>query len=195
MTRLLTLYLRSRQLPVALGVAAASVAVVALLGNAPERPLQTHIFAVLALGLGLGVLGNGLGGAADALERTAAIRWACWRTAHVVAVAVAVFVVAAASSDAATGVVLRATAGLVGLTALAATALGHQLAWTLPTAAAGAAAVVPPLTEPEILHLLTWPVQPPDSKVATVVAVVLVVGGLAVYATRGSRQTSTASAG
>jgi hypothetical protein len=190
MTRLLTLYLRSRQVPVALGMAAAGVGGVALLGNTPERPLQTHIFAVLSLGLGLGLLGNGLGGAAAALERTAAIRWAGWRTAHLVAVAVAVFVVAAAASDASTGVILRATAGLVGLTALAATLLGHQLAWTLPTAGAGAAAVLPPLTEPEILSVLTWPMQPPDSTTATVVAAVLAVGGLVAYAVRGSRPAS-----
>lgn len=192
MMRLLTLYLRSRQVPVAMGVAAAGVAGVALLGNAPERPLQTHIFAVLSLGLGLGVLGNGLGGAAAALERTAAIRWACWRMAHVVALAVAVFVVAAAASDASTGVVLRATAGLAGLTALAATVLGHQLAWTLPTACAAAAGVVPPLTDPEILRVLTWPLQPPDSTAATVVATVLAVGGLVAFAARGSRSASSA---
>ncbi|MPY48228.1 hypothetical protein [Streptomyces acidicola] len=185
--RLLTLYLRSRQVPVALGVAAAAVAVVALLGNAPERPLQTRVFAVLALGLGLGVLGNGLGGAAAALERTAATRWAFWRTAHVVAVALVVFAVAAASSDAPTAIVLRATAGLVGLTALAAAALGHQLAWTLPTAGAGAAAVVPPLTEPAFLRVLAWPMQPSDSTTASVVAAVLAVGGLITYAARGSR--------
>lgn len=184
--RLLMLYLRSRQVPVAVGVAAVGIAVVALLGNAPDHPLQTRVFAVLALGLGLGVLGNGLGGAAAALERTAATRWPYWRTAHVVTIAVAVFAVAAALSDAPTGIVLRATAGLVGLTALAATALGSQLAWTLPTAGAGAAAVVPPLTEPEILRLLTWPVQPSDSTAATVVAAVLAVGGLITYAARGS---------
>jgi hypothetical protein len=70
------------------------------------------------------------------------------------------------------------------------TVLGHELAWTLPTAGAGAAAVAPPLTEPELLRVLTWPLQPPDSTAATVVATVLAVGGLVAYAARGSRSAS-----
>ncbi|MFC9679391.1 hypothetical protein [Streptomyces sp. NPDC056948] len=188
--RLFTLYLRSRRIPAALAVAASGVALVALLGNASAQQWQIRVFAVLALGLGLGVLGNGLGGAAAALEGTAAIRWACWRTAHLVVAAGAVFAVAAVASAAPAGVVLRATAGLAGLTALAAAVLGHQLAWTLPTVWAGAAAVVPPLTEPGILRLLTWPVQPSDSTAATVAAAVLAVGGLLLYAARGSRTTA-----
>ncbi|MBR8641016.1 hypothetical protein KEF29_21070 [Streptomyces tuirus] len=184
--RLFTLYLRSRRIPVALAATAAGVALVALLGNAPD-PWRTRVFAVLALGLGLGVLGNGLGGAADTLERTGAIRWAGWRTAHLVAMTGAVLAVVTAASEAPTGVLLRAAAGLAGLTALAAVVLGHQLAWTLPTVWAGAAAVVPPVTEPELLRLLTWPMQPSDSTAAALAAGVPAVGGLILYATRGSR--------
>lgn len=60
-----------------------------------------------------------------------------------------------------------------------------------PTVWAGrAAAVVPPLTEPGILRLLTWPVQPSDSTAATVAAAVLAVGGPLLYAARGSRTTA-----
>ncbi|NGO09331.1 hypothetical protein G5C60_17430 [Streptomyces sp. HC44] len=188
--RLLTLYLRSRQVPVAAAAVTAGVAVVALLGNDSEDPLQTLLFAVLALGLGLGVFGNGLGGADPALERTAATRWVYWRMAHVGAIAAAVFAVAVATSGAPTGTILRDTAGLAGLTALAAALFGHQLAWTLPTMWAGAAAVLPARTEPEILRVLTWPVQSPDSTFTTVVAAVLAVIGLTAYAARGSRPTS-----
>jgi hypothetical protein len=193
--RLLALYLRSRQVPVALPVAAAGVAAVAVLGDNPGRPAQSVTFALLALALGAGVLGVGLGGAHVVLERTAAIRWAGWRAAHVLAVAAVLFAVGAAASSAPAGVVLRDAAGLVGLTALAAVAFGSQLAWTLPVAWAGAAAAVPALSGPVILRVLTWPSQPPQSTTATVTAAVLACAGLLAYAVRGGRPSAADRSG
>ncbi len=125
-----------------------------------------------------------MGGAQDVLERTAAIPWVRWRTAHVLAVATVLFMAVAATSSVPSGVVLRDAAGLVGLTALASVTFGSQLAWTLPVAWAGTAAAVPALGGPGILRVLTWPAQPPDSTVAAVTATVLAGVGLAAYATR-----------
>jgi hypothetical protein len=187
MTRLLVLYLRSRQVPVALPAAVLAVAALALLGNDPDRPMRTLAFVVVALGLGFGVLGQGLGGPSAALERTAAICWVSWRAGHAVAITVLVLVVGLATTTAPVGTVVRDAAGLAGLTALAAAVLGHQLAWALPVAWAGAAAAVPAVPGPPVLSVLTWPTQPPDSTTAAVTAGALAGAGLVTYAVHGSR--------
>ncbi|TVT40790.1 hypothetical protein FNH05_23370 [Amycolatopsis rhizosphaerae] len=187
MTRLLGLYLRSRRVPVALPAAVIATAVVSVPGAAGDDPQRTLVFTVFALALGVSVLGNGLGGAHETLERTAAVPWARWRSGHLVAIAVTVCAVASLTSGAPAGTVIRDAAGLAGLTALASAAFGHQLAWTLPLAWAGTAAVVPPVAQPVLLHVLTWPLQPPDAPAATVVAAALAATGLVTYAVRGSR--------
>jgi len=187
MMRLLTLYLRSRQVPRAAPAAVVATAALALVGNEPDHPLQTVTFAVLALALGFGVLGLGLGGADPELDRTGALPWWRWRTTHTAAIAVVVLAAGLAATSAPTGLLVRDAAGLAGLTALAATAFGNQLAWTLPIAWGGVAAVVPPVADPVVLVVLTWPMQPPDSGVAAVTAVVLACAGSSAYAVRGTR--------
>lgn len=184
---MLILYLRSRQVPRALPAAMVGVGVVSLLGNDPDHPQRTLIFAVLALALGVGVLGHGLGDPDVRLARTAAIPQATWRAVHTLGMAVAVVAAALATTAAPVLIVLRDTAGLAGLTALAAALFGNQLAWTLPVAWAGAASVVPALAEPVVLAALTWPMQPADSGVSLVVATALAAAGLVTYAVRGSR--------
>lgn len=189
--RPLALYLRSRQVPQALPLAAIAVAVVAQLDGAGDDPERTAICAVFALALGLSILGYGLGGAQDTLERTAAVPWGLLRAAHLVAIAVVVFAVASLLSNAPASLLIRDTAGMAGLTALAAAAFGHQLAWVLPIPWAGIAATMPPLAEPAFLRVLTWPIAPPSAgTTATVTATVLAVAGLIVYAVRGSRPSS-----
>ena len=184
---MLTLYLRSRQVPRALPAAMVGVGVISLLGNDPDHPQRTLIFAVLALALGVGVLGHGLGDADAQLFRTAAIPQATWRAVHTLGLTVAVVIASVATTAAPVAIVLRDAAGLAGLTALAAALFGNQLAWTLPVAWAGAAAVVPALASPVALAALTWPMQPADSGVAILVATVLAAAGLLTYAVRGSR--------
>jgi hypothetical protein len=190
MGRLLALYLRSRQVPIALPVAVGVVGLLGWVGDNPLNPLETVNFAVLALALGFGVLGNGLGAADGTLEGTASIRWPVWRTVHVLVVGGLLFGTLAVVSDAPVGVVLRDAAGLVGLAALAAALFGGQLAWTLPLLWAGAAVVVPPVASPPVLALLSWPAQPPGSVGAAVVAIVLGAVGVGCYAVRGSRPVS-----
>ncbi|PWW67134.1 hypothetical protein [Actinokineospora spheciospongiae] len=185
--RLLVLYLRSRQVPTGLPGAVLAVTTIGLLGNGSTNPQAAVASAVLALAIGLAVLGYGLGGADPALERTASLRWPPRRAAHVLATAAAVATTALAATSAPTGFVLRAAVGLAGLTALAATLLGRQLAWTLPVAGATVAAAMPPVADPLALRLLTWPVQPLDSTTATITAGALGVAGLALYTARGCR--------
>jgi hypothetical protein len=185
MGRLLALYLRSRHVPIALPAALVVVAVLAWAGDNPRNPMETAVFAVLALALGLGVLGNGLGPADATLERTASIRWPLWRSVHALVMGLLLFGTVTLISAAPVGVVARDTAGLVGLVALAAALFGGQLAWTLPLLWAGVAAVVPPMATPPLLALITWPTQPPDNAGAAVVAVVLGLVGVVCYAVRG----------
>jgi hypothetical protein len=186
-SRLLVLYLRSRQVPWALPGAVAAVAGLTLLGNDADHPVDALVFAVLGLAIGLGVLGYGLGGASAVLEQGAAIRWPSWRVAHVVAISAVVVLAGFATTAAPAELVVRDAAGLAGLTALAAVAFGNQLAWVLPVGWAGVSAAVPPMADPVILRVLTWPTQPPDSGSATLTALVLAGTGLVAYAARGSR--------
>ena len=187
MGRLLALYLRCRHVLIAGPAAVVATGVVALVGDEPGNPLETVDFAVLALALGFSVLGNGLSGADEQLERTASIRWPVWRTAHVLLAGVVLFGAVALVSHAPTGLLLRDVAGFAGLTALATVLFGGQLSWTLPIAWAGVAAVVPPVGTRSVLALATWPTQPPGSAGAAVLAIALGVLGVACYAVRSER--------
>jgi hypothetical protein len=185
--RLLSLYLRSRQVPIALAAAFAATAGIWLVGvssSAQARPT----LAVLAIGFGVAVFGTGLGGADPDLERTAALRWPPLRAAHVFGVMVVVAVAVIATGLAPVEVVLRDAFGLAGLTALGAVVLGKQLSWCFPLAWAGGASVVPPMAEPAIIQVLTWPVQPSSSTTALVTALVAGATGLMSHAVAGSRR-------
>ncbi|HVV17822.1 MAG TPA: hypothetical protein VHF06_00195 [Pseudonocardiaceae bacterium] len=175
--RWLGLYVRSRQLPAALGLAVA----VALALRFVDR-----VGFVLALGVGVAVFGTGLGGADIALDRTAAVRWPPRRCAHVCLVTAVVAAVVTGTGIAPVIVVLRDAAGFAGLTAFGATVLGRQLAWCLPVAWAVVAAFVP-AADPPLLRVLTWPAQQPDM-LAGVTAAVLGSAGVLAYAFAGARQ-------
>ena len=191
MGRLLALYLRSRHVPIAVPAAIVAAAVLAVLGDNPQNPLETVDFAVLALALGFSVVGNGFAGADETLERTASIRWPVWRTAHALIVSALLFGAVALVSHAPIGLVLRDATGLAGLATLAAALFGAQLSWTLPIVWAGVAAMVPPLPAEPLLALITWPAQQPGNAGAAVVAVVLGVVGVVGYAVGGTHQSWT----
>lgn len=186
MIRLGCLYLRSRQVPWSLPAAVAGIALLSLLVGDAGAPGRTTVLAVLALALGFGVLGQGLGSPDVALESTAAIPWGGWRLVHVVAIAGAVLATVLVFFALPTGLAARDALGLAGLTAIGATLFGGQLAWLLPVGWAGASAVVPPLSEPDLLAVLTWPMQPADSLPAALTAAALGCGVIS-YAVKGSR--------
>jgi len=185
--RFVTLYLRSRQVPAALAIALVSAVLVAQLRSESADPQQGFVSTLLALALGLAVLGYGLGGPDAELERTAAIAWFPRRAAQVLAMAVVVAGGVLLSSAVPAGVILRDAAGLAGLTALTATLLGRQLAWTLPVAWTGAATVLAPVADAPVLRALSWPMQAPDDLTASIIACGLGVGGLVLYAALGCR--------
>lgn len=190
MIRLGSLYLRSRHVQWSLPAAVAGIALLSLSVDDPGAPGRTSVSAVLALALGFGVLGQGLGSPDAALERTGAIPWASWRSVHVVAITGVVLAAVLVFFGLPTGLAARDAIGLAGLTALGATLFGGQLAWLLPVGWAGASAVVPPLSDPILLAVLTWPVQRADSLAAALTAAALGCGSI-IYAVRGSRSSTS----
>ncbi|MFE6049181.1 hypothetical protein ACFQ6N_00310 [Kitasatospora sp. NPDC056446] len=185
------LYARSRQVP----VSAAALTVVALvvwaLGRAGgESPMGLGI-ALPVLTANVAAASAGLGGQDAALDRTAALRWAPRRAAHVLLIGAAagaalLAVQALGARFVPAEVVVRDSAGLVGLAALGAALCGAQYAWTLPAGWLGFTLLAPPPggTAGEVLH---WMAFPPGTAVSTVTALALLAAGTAVYAVAGPR--------
>jgi hypothetical protein len=148
-----------------------------------EALLLTAVVAVPAAGLS----GQDL-----ALDRTAAIRWVPRRAAHVLliaAVAGAVLLLSRATGGVPleAGIVLRNSAGLAGLAAAAATVFGGRFAWTVPFGWSTFALFVPPDGIPA--RTVTWMLEPSWTLVAGWTALVLAIGGGALYALAGPRRT------
>lgn len=148
--RWLTLYARSRQVPASLtAVLISAVSVWALAGDGGEGPGDPRP-VVLVLATGAMAASIGLGGQDLALDRTAAIRWAPRRAAHVLLAGAVVAATLLAvqgmggGETATTAFVVRDSAGLMGLAALGTALAGAQYAWTLPFAWLSLAFVAPP---------------------------------------------------
>jgi hypothetical protein len=174
--RLLTLYIRVRAIPAALGVM-----VIAAVGfwaiDVPDvRPL------VLAIGLGVGAAAGGLGGHDVELDRTAAIAWFPRRALHLAAIAAVMSGLLLLTDLGITEVIVRDCVGLTGLAALGATVLGRQLAWSPPVTWTLCSVALPVPDE-----VVNWMRQPPDTTAATLTAAVLGVAGAAVYTVFGPR--------
>jgi hypothetical protein len=181
--RLLSLYLRSRQVPVNSLVAAACAVGISI----PEytSTALNRLVALLAITAVVSVAATGFGAPDPALDRTAAMPWGRWRAAHVLAVGAlaAGLGTLLAPSD----VVVRNATGLTGLAALAVTVLGGGLAWSLPLTWTVVTAV-PALTgQVPGAPALTWPFQPAGTTAATVAACVLGGSGAVAYALAGPR--------
>jgi hypothetical protein len=188
--RLLTLYLRSRRVPAALGGAAALLVVMWTLWSVssnsrtvgPEMVVLTVLVLVAALTATLSAPD-------DALDRTAALRWPLPRALHLLGGFLAV--VALLSVTLATGarfapalVVVRDAGGLLGLTALSAVTIGTARAWFLPLGWT-LGAVLFPRPGSVVGEILTWQTQAPSSTPAAVTAGVLALAGVVVYAAAG----------
>lgn len=181
--RATALFLRSRDVPAGMLWAVSAMAIGAGIGG--SRHAMTA--AALALALGVAVLGHGLGGPDDTLDTTAAIRWLPRRALHLTAILMLAVGVVTAVSTVPLSVVLRDAAGFIGLAALAATLFGRRLAWTLPVVTGCVSAGIPAVPQPFVLHMLTWAGQPPDSRTALVIAVVLAATGAGGYLLHGPR--------
>lgn len=197
--RWLTLYLRSRRVPMALAGAGSSVVVIWSLWSVfsdsrtvgPETVIMTILLLVAALTATLG-------GPDDALELTAALRWPSRRVAHLLGAFLVVVVLLAGTLATGArfgpaGMVVRDAAGLLGLTALGAATIGTARSWFLPLGWT-LAAVLFPSGEPVAAEILTWQAQPPSSHAAAVTAGLLTLGGLIAYAVAGPRRLAPAEA-
>ncbi len=191
--RWLTLYARSRQVPASLtAVLISAVSVWALAGDGGEGPGDPRP-VVLVLATGAMAASIGLGGQDLALDRTAAIRWAPRRAAHVLLAGAVVAATLLAvqgmggGETATTAFVVRDSAGLMGLAALGTALAGAQYAWTLPFAWLSLAFVAPPPTSTPT-QVATWMLLPSGTATATWTALALTVAGTTAYAIAGPRR-------
>ncbi len=190
--RWLTLYARSRQVPASLAaVVISTLAAWALARDGSEGPGDPRL-PVLVLATGAMAASIGLSGQDLALDRTAAIRWAPRRAAHVLLAGAVVAVVLPAvqtmGEDMTTAAfVVRDSAGLMGLVALGAALSGGQYAWTLPFAWLSFSFFAPPPTSAP-MEVATWMLLPPGTATGTWTALTLTVVGTAAYAVAGPRR-------
>ena len=197
--RWLALYLRSRQAPLALALAGGCGAVMWTLWSvfSDHRTVDPQL-VVLTILLQVAALTTTLAGPDDALEGTAGLAWPPRRIAHLLAafLAVALLPLATLATGAHFGpawLVVRDTAGLLGLTALGAAVGGTARAWWLPLAWT-LTAISYPQPASLIGKILTWQAQPPASAAATVTAGLLTVAGLVAYAVAGPARRAPAEA-
>jgi hypothetical protein len=195
--RWLTLYLRSRRVPMALAGAGGCVAVTWSLWSVSSdtRTVGTEM-VVLTVLLLVAALTATLGGPDDALEQTAGLRWPPRRVAHLLGAFLVVVVLLGVTLTtgarfAPAGLVVRDAAGLLGLTALGAATIGTARAWFLPLGWTLAATLFP-RSEPLAGQILTWQAQPPSDTAAGLTAGLLALGGLIVYAAAGPARRSPA---
>ncbi|MEV4756684.1 hypothetical protein AB0J86_16425 [Micromonospora sp. NPDC049559] len=190
--RWLRLYLRSRRVPLALGLATAATALVwALwLAYSDERTVNARLVSLTVM-LAVAAFTPTLGGADDALDRTASVNWPVRRAAHLLLTASAItgLLLLSTVTDARFApltVVLRDTVGILGLTALGAALLGPARSWIAPLT--WTLVTILPFVGPSTKlrwQVAGWLVQPAGSTAATVFAALLAVAGLVAYALRG----------
>lgn len=187
-----TLYVRSRQVPAALGIAAAATAVTWLLATAFSGTGEVgSTVLVLTVLLLVAAATATLGGPDDLLDRTAARPWGCLRMSHLAAALGGVLVLLAATLLTGTrfgplGCVVRDAAGLLGLTALGAATVGTARSWFLPLGWTLGAATFPGAGTAG--ETLTWQMQASGSRPGAAVAAALATAGTAAYVSRGPRR-------
>ncbi|MGW1668228.1 hypothetical protein [Streptomyces sp. NPDC002324] len=191
--RWLTLYARSRQVPVSLAAVVIATVLVwtfARDGGGAPGDAKGPVFVLVAWVVAASI---GLGGQDLALDRTAAISWRFRRAAHVLLIAVvagaALLTARTTGEDSwvTTAFVVRDSAGLTGLAALGAVLWGAQYAWTPPLAWLSYAVLAPPPTGLPT-RVASWMLLPPGTQAATWTALTLALTGTAAYAFAGPRR-------
>ncbi|MEU1399112.1 hypothetical protein ABZ403_23995 [Micromonospora zamorensis] len=190
--RWLRLYLRSRRVPLALSSAAALITLAWVLSLVYTDSTTINArTASLTIMLAVVAFGATLNGADDALDHTASVNWPLRRAGHLLLAGAALTALLSLSTltDARyepLGLVLRNTAGLLGLTALGTALVGAALSWIAPLTWT-LIAVLPVMGPSRDVRtqVASWLIQPAGSTAATVCATVLAVTGLLAYALRG----------
>jgi hypothetical protein len=186
----------------AVAATAGSVAVMWSLWSAFSDTRDVGVpMVILTVLLAVAMVTVTLAGPDDALDRTGALPWRPRRAAHLLAALAIVLLLLLATL--ATGarfgpawLAIRDTAGLLGLTALAAVTIGAArswfptLAWTLGTLAA----MTMSLPDTAWIQVLTWQARPPGNLPANLTAGLLTIAGLISYATIGPAPRSPAEA-
>ena len=162
------------------------------LAYSDSRTIDLRLMSLTVM-LAAAAFGATLDGADDALEHTASRNWPVRRAGYLVsaagAIAALLFLTTTTTTDARFApfaVVLRDTAGMLGLTALGAALLGAARSWIAPLT--WTLIAVLPLIEPgrqlktQVAGRL---IQPADATAATVCATILAATGLAAYTLRG----------
>lgn len=185
------LYARSRAIPASFAALTASMLLIWFLA----RDRWSEIPVSLALLVAIAVTAIGLSGQDVDLDRTAAIRWAPRRVAHLLligglAIGAVLLPRLWEAERVPVEIIVRNASGLLGLAGLAAVLFGGAFGWTLPLAGFAVAFVVWATTSStESAQLvITWPFQPAGVAEATWTAVVLAVAGLGTYAVYGARR-------
>ncbi|MFJ7212290.1 hypothetical protein [Amycolatopsis sp. NPDC098790] len=183
-----TLYARSRQVPAAVTALLLATAGLWFLARDSWSPLPV----MLTLTAGIAVAAIGLSGQDPDLDRTAALPWPIRRFAHLALIGVAaggavLAVQQLGSTTVDMSIILRDTAGLLGLAGLAATVAGGQFGWTLPLLWAAVTPFVPDdgTTTSEVV---SWLVQPAGTSAAMWTALIAAVAGVVAYTAWGGRR-------
>ena len=195
----LSLFLRARRAPMAIGT---SVGVLVLMwvlwhlsSDRPQAGLQMVVLSILLL---VSALTMTLSGPDDELDETGAVPWPVRRALHLLIVLVLIGGLLLITQLTGTrfgpmSLVLRDTAGLLGLSALSAAVIGTARAWFVPLAWT-LAAILFPRGDNLLGTVLTWQAQEPPSTAADVTATVLALTGLIAYTVTGPARSAPAEA-
>ncbi len=186
----LSLYLRARRAPVAIGTSAFTTFVMWALWELNSDSVQAaQQMVVLSILLLVSALTMTLSGPDDELDATGALPWPARRAIHLLTVAALIggLLLITQVTGARFGpmsLVLRDTAGLLGLSALSAALIGTAQAWFVPLGWT-LAAIVFPQDGALLGRVLTWQTQEPSSTAAAVTAAALALAGLLAYTATG----------
>ncbi|GLY19544.1 hypothetical protein Kisp01_65580 [Kineosporia sp. NBRC 101677] len=195
----LILFLRARRAPMAMGTSVFVLVVLWVLwersSDSPQAGLQMVVLSILLL---VSALTMTLSGPDDELDETGAVPWPVRRAVHLLIVVVLVGGLMLITQLTGTrfgpmSLVLRDTAGLLGLSALSAAVIGTARAWFVPLGWT-MAAVIFPRSDTLLSRVLTWQAQEPTSTAAAVTATVLALAGLIAYTVMGPARGAPAEA-
>jgi hypothetical protein len=183
----LTLHLRARRVPAAASFALATSACTWLgwFLASDSRQVGRQLVAVTVM-LACVAMSVTLAGDDEALDRTAALPWPRVRALHLFAafgflIGLFTLTLATPAQIGPFAFVLRDVAGMLGLVALGAVALGAQRAWFVPVFLSVVAVFWGQPTSHQGMQVLTWMTQPVETRLSMVTAVALAAVGGAAY--------------
>lgn len=161
--------------------------------HSPWTPLSASLTSLAAVL----VITVGLAGQDPELDASTAVPWPLWRLGHLLLAttlaAISVLLVQKLGPEPfAAAFVVRDTAGMVGLTGLAAAVAGARFAPAAPVLWWAVSAIMPTgqATSGQSMttRIITWPLGPSDDPVTTWTAAALFVSGVAAYSARRARR-------